>query len=100
MMNWSEKNQDMWVKSNGGFVPTGRALEFRPVPPTLRQETCMFHPARQEQRPKLSDSLLNSPRPVNPHISPAGHTAFSVSAHRFTQIDTDAKQDRGCSSWD
>jgi len=38
---------------------------FRTVPETLRLRTYTFRFATQEQRPELSDSLVNSPRPVN-----------------------------------
>jgi len=38
---------------------------FRTVRATLRQGRYTFHPGTQEQRPELSDSLVNSGRPVN-----------------------------------
>lgn len=38
---------------------------FRPDSATWRRETYTFRFATQEQRPELSDSLVNSPRPVN-----------------------------------
>jgi len=38
---------------------------FRTVAETLRQGTYTFRPGTQEQRPELSDSLVNSGCPVN-----------------------------------
>jgi len=38
---------------------------FRTVYVTLRRVTYTFRPGTREQRPELSDSLVNSGRPVN-----------------------------------
>jgi hypothetical protein len=38
---------------------------FRTVCATWRQGRYTFRPGTQEQRPELSASLVNSPRPVN-----------------------------------
>lgn len=51
---------------------------FRTVCATWRQETCMFRPATQEQRPELSHSLVNSPRPVNRPVCTGSLSDFEL----------------------
>jgi hypothetical protein len=51
---------------------------FRPDSATWRRETYTFRFATQEQRPELSDSLVNSPRPVNRLVRTGPYRDFEL----------------------
>jgi hypothetical protein len=51
---------------------------FRTVAQTLRQGTYTFCPGTQEQRPELSDSLVNSGRPVNRPVRTGTYNDFEL----------------------
>lgn len=51
---------------------------FRPVCATWRRETYTFRPGTQEQRPELSDSLVNSGRPVNSPVRLGAYRDFEL----------------------
>jgi len=54
---------------------------FCPVSETLRQGTYTFRPAAQEQHPELSNSLVNSPRPVNRPVRLGPYRDFELVGH-------------------
>ena len=54
---------------------------IRTVCATLRQGRYTFRLATQEQRPKLSDSLVNSGRPVNRPVRLGAYRDFELVGH-------------------
>lgn len=54
---------------------------FRTVCATLRQGWYTFRPAARKQRPELSDSLVNSGRPVNSPVRLGPHRDFELVGH-------------------